>query len=191
MTNPATFHRAGGSKVLRQGAMMLATGVLLISRAHAGCDPRTFGTSHVHIPSEFFAYHWSSNSIVGLWHAEYTSPADPTFDYQSFDVWHADRTEFESADIPPLVGALCVGVWEQHGLTVHLNHFGWTWDSSGLVPTGSFNLIETLKVHPDGTAYDGTFDFKPYDVNGVFEPDQEVQGTVTAMRITLRTHGAD
>ena len=191
MTNPAIFHRLGGAKALRHATMMLAMGVLLMSRAHAGCDPRTYGTSHVKFPGAFLATDRGSDSIVGLWHAVYTSTDGTDFNYQSFDVWHQDRTEFESADIPPVGGALCVGVWEQHGLTVRLNHFGWTWDPTGLVPTGSFNLIETLKVHPDGTAYDGTFDFKPYDVNGVFEPAGEHKGTVTAMRITLGTHGAD
>ena len=191
MTNPAIFHRAGGAKAVRHAAVVLAMGVLVASRAHAGCDPRTFGTSHVQFPHAFLASHSSSQSIVGLWHAVYTSTDGTDFNYQSFDVWHDDRTEFESADIPPVVGALCVGVWEQHGLTVQLNHFGWTWDPTGLVPTGSFNLIETLRVHPDGTVYDGTFDFKPYDVNGAFEPAGEHKGTVTAMRITLSTHGAD
>ena len=106
-------------------------------------------------------------------------------------MWHADGTEFESADIPPVVGALCVGVWKQTESVIQLNHFGWTWDPSGLVPTGSFNLIETVYVGANGNSYHGTFDFRPYDMNGNFEPAGEHKGSITATRITVNAHGAN
>jgi hypothetical protein len=34
-------------------------------------------------------------SIVGLWHAVYTSGGETAF--ESFETWHADRTEFEAS----------------------------------------------------------------------------------------------
>jgi hypothetical protein len=59
------------------------------------------------------------------------------------------------------------------------------------VPTGSFNLILSLNVKSNGLAYSGTFDFRPYDINGVFEPAGEHKGNVSAARITLATQGGD
>jgi len=171
--------------------VVLAFGALLSARgAQAGCDPRDFGHFNVTLPAFMYANGMSPRSIVGLWHAVYTATDGTDFAYQSFDVWHADGTEFESADIPPVVGALCVGVWKQVGATVTLNHFGWTWDPTG-VPTGSFNLLETITVSIDGNSYEGSFDFRPYDMSGNFEAGGEHKGSIAATRITVTQHGAD
>jgi hypothetical protein len=167
--------------------------LLLASTARAGCDPGTYGRVHVRVPAAVMSqgaalmqHDKGSDSIVGLWHAVLTSPDG--FGYQSFVSWHADGLEFETADIPPLVGAVCVGVWKQKGRNVHNNHFGWTWDASGVVPTGSFNLRETLRLSANGNSYTGDFDFQTFDINGVLSGEHK--GTVTATRITLGDHGA-
>jgi hypothetical protein len=191
LTTPV-LHRPRGFTRLHAAAMAaLALGALLGARgAQAGCDPRDFGHFNVSLPAFVHAHGQNPRSIVGLWHAVYTATDGTDFGYQSFDVWHGDGTEFESADIPPVVGALCVGVWKQAGASVTLNHFGWTWDPTG-VPTGSFNLLETITVSADGNSYQGSFDFRPYDTNGNFEPAGEHKGTIAAARITLTEHGAD
>jgi hypothetical protein len=134
-------------------------------------------------------------TLVGLWHSEFTGAPGTNFTYQAFDVWHADGTEFESADLPPTLGAVCVGVWKRTGLlTFELNHFGWQWNPASIsppTPIGSFNLIERIELSPDSLSYTGNFDLKPYDLNGVFEPEQEVTGTIASTRITVDQHGAD
>jgi len=131
-----------------------------------------------------------SPSIVGLWHVTYTAP-DGSLAYQSFDVWHSDGTEFETADLSPVIGAVCVGVWKQTGpLGISLNHFGWSFDDAGNA-IGSFNLIETIDLHRDGNTYTGSFDLKQYDAEGNIEPADELTGTITATRITVDQHGAD
>ncbi|MFZ1907340.1 MAG: hypothetical protein WAU56_18325 [Steroidobacteraceae bacterium] len=167
--------------VLAAGLALAATG------AYAGCgDPRTAtGGMHVHFPQTNESSEWH-DSIVGVWKVAFTSAEVPPFNHESLDVWHRDGTEFESADIPPITGAVCVGAWKPTGpMTVKLNHYGFTWDISGLSPTGSFNLIETVVLTPDGNKYTGTFDFRPYDVNGNFEPAGEVKGVMAATRITV------
>jgi hypothetical protein len=94
----------------------------------------------------------------------------------------------ESADLPPIVGAVCFGVGRKTGpMTVKLNRFGWTWHTTGLTPTGYFNLTETVTLTPGGRIYTGTFDFKPYDVNGNFESGQ---GRLVEPRSAVRTGGA-
>ncbi|HVO46538.1 MAG TPA: hypothetical protein VMT29_09400 [Steroidobacteraceae bacterium] len=188
-----TFETARRLVRIREAAVALLTlGLLCVSHgAQAGCDSRAFGAFNVKLPAWMKQGGPGSASIVGLWHTSYTSTSGPLPDYQSFDVWHGDGTEFESADIPPVVGALCVGIFTQRGRTVTLNHFGWTWDITGTNPTGSFNLEETLTVSADGKTYSGSYDFRPYDMLGNFEPGGETKGTVTATRITMSTHAAD
>lgn len=192
MLTAQLLRRSRGFLGMHSAAAVLALGLLMASGgAKAGCDPRDFGHFQVKLPSFVKASGYGPRSIAGLWHAVYAATDGTTFGYQSFDVWHEDGTEFESADIPPVVGALCVGVWRQNGTSVTLNHFGWTWDPSGLNPTGSFNLTLNVTVGPNGNSYQGTFDFKPYDINGNFEPSGEHKGTVSGTRITMDTHGAD
>jgi hypothetical protein len=123
----------------------------------------------------------NSDSIVGLWHVKYSSGGQPFF--ESFDQWHSDGTELENPNLPPATGPLCVGVWKQTGLrTVRLHHLGWNFDFNGN-STGTFTLDERNTVAPNGKTYEGTFDYKIYDVNGNLI--QEVTGTQTATRITV------
>jgi hypothetical protein len=123
----------------------------------------------------------NNDSIVGLWHVKYTSGGQPFF--ESFDQWHSDGTELENPNLPPATGPLCVGVWKQTGpRTVRLHHVGWNFDFNGN-STGTFTLDESNTVAPNGKTYEGTFDYKIYDVNGNLI--QEVTGTQTATRITV------
>ena len=120
------------------------------------------------------------NSIVGLWHVTYTM-ADGTFYYESYDTWHSDGTEWESANVSPLIGNICEGVWKQTGSAIHLDHVGWGFDNSGNT-IGPFTQIENVVVGGNGNSYRGTFDFKQYDMSGNLL--QEITGTMTATRIT-------
>jgi hypothetical protein len=122
-----------------------------------------------------------NDSIVGLWHVKYTSGGQPFF--ESFDQWHSDGTELENPNLPPATGPLCVGVWKQTGpRTVRLHHVGWNFDFNGN-STGTFTLDESNTVAQNERTYEGTFDYKIYDVNGNLI--QEVTGTQTATRITV------
>ena len=117
-----------------------------------------------------------SASIVGLWHVTYT--ADNQLFYEAFDTWHSDGTEIETANLSPVEGNICMGVWKKVGSTIHLNHVGWGFDNNGN-SVGMFTLTERNTVA--GDSYRGTFDYKAYDVNGNLV--QEVTGTLVATRI--------
>lgn len=161
-------------------AMMLAT-----TTANAGCgDPR--GAKPTVLPQMPFLTQLNSEgannrSIVGLWHVTYTM-ADGTFYYESYDTWHSDGTEWESANVSPLIGNICEGVWKQTGSAIHLNHVGWGFDNSSNT-IGPFTQIENVVVGGNGNSYRGTFDFKQYDMSGNLL--QEITGTMTATRIAV------
>ncbi|HKV47090.1 MAG TPA: hypothetical protein VJN69_03280 [Candidatus Acidoferrales bacterium] len=140
-----------------------------------------------------------NDSIVGLWHTNYTATFDDNFPpgnaaptpfpfIQSYKTWHADGTEFENAFLPPTAGNICFGVWKQlsHG-TVKLHHIGLMFDATGNV-SNVFTIDEIDTVALDGKTYNGTFDFKlfaPDNVFGVGAPISEVKGTIAATRITV------
>lgn len=118
-------------------------------------------------------------SIVGLWHVTYTSGGQ--LFYEAFDTWHSDGTEFENANLTPIEGNVCEGAWRATKTgTVLLNHVGWSFDANG-VPNGSFTLTQVNIVARGGNSYQGTFDYKLYDLNGVLQ--FEATGTQEATRV--------
>ncbi|MGA2753901.1 MAG: hypothetical protein ABSE53_09035 [Terracidiphilus sp.] len=124
--------------------------------------------------------------IVGLWHVIYTNSADQSTFNDTFDTWHSDGTEFESAFLAPAGGNVCVGVWKQTGLrSVSLHHVGWLFNPSTptATATNTFTLDEEINVSADGMSYSGSFTFKVWELNGSPTP-VEVTGTIAATRIT-------
>jgi len=120
-------------------------------------------------------------SIVGLWSVHYVSTTNGP-EVFSYDQWHADGLEFETANLAP--GTICQGIFRQAADgSIHLYHIAWTFDSTG-VQNGYWdeNLVATVSA--DAQSYSGTYAKKFYDVNGnfLFEDD----GTLTAERLPER-----
>jgi hypothetical protein len=126
----------------------------------------------------------SNHSIVGLWAVVYTAGDGSLFNL-TFDQWHSDGTEFESAYLPVAGGNVCVGVWKLTGpKTVRLHHIGWNFDATtSATANGTFTLDENIAVSGDGQSYSGTFEFKAFDINGGQQAD--ITGTIAATRITV------
>jgi hypothetical protein len=127
-----------------------------------------------------------SPAIVGLWHVIYTNSADQSTFNDTFDTWHSDGTEFESAFLAPAGGNLCVGVWRETGLRrVTLHHVGWLFNPStpAATATNTFTLDEDISVSADQMSYSGTFTFKVWNLDGSPTP-LEVTGSIAATRIT-------
>jgi hypothetical protein len=125
-------------------------------------------------------------TIVGLWHVIYTNGADQSTFNDTFDTWHSDGTEFESAFLAPAGGDVCVGVWKQTGSrSVKLHHIGWLFNPSTptATATNTFTLDEEITVASDGKSYSGRFTFKVWNLDGTPTP-VEVTGTMVATRIT-------
>ena len=165
-------------------ALTLVCVILAATASNAGCGSRggSGPSAAVSLPALAgltAAPNGTSHSIVGLWHVTYTI-ADGTFYYESYDTWHSDGTEWESANVSPLIGNICEGVWKQTASAIHLNHVGWGFDNSGNT-IGPFTQIENVVVGGNGNSYRGAFDFKQYDMSGNLL--QEITGTMTAMRI--------
>lgn len=118
-------------------------------------------------------------TIVGLWDVTYTTSDNQPFQ-ESYDVWHSDGTEIETANVNPITGNVCVGTWKKVGSEIHLHHVGWGFDTAGNL-VGGFTVDDVIVLGDHGNTYTGSFDFKQYDTNGNLL--LEVTGTVSATRI--------
>ena len=156
----------------RYGVPGLKLSVILPPVAHADYD---FSSSLAADPT-----------IVGLWHVIYTNGADQSTFNDTFDTWHSDGTEFESAFLAPAGGDVCVGVWKKNGRGVTLHHVGWLFNPSTptATATNTFTLDEEISVDKGGKAYTGTFTFKIWNLDGTPTP-VVVTGTIAATRITV------
>jgi hypothetical protein len=154
------------------GAAGLKLSIKLPAVTHADID----------LPSPFAV----NPTIVGLWHVIYTNSVDQSTFNDTFDTWHSDGTEFESAFLAPAGGDICVGVWKPTGLrSVTLHHVGWLFNPSTplATATNTFSLDEEVTVATDGKSYSGKFTFKVWNLDGSPTP-VEVTGTMAATRIT-------
>jgi hypothetical protein len=156
---------------------------LLTTAANASCFDHGRGTSPA-LPSGLIAQlaaspSAASGTITGLWHATYTTSDNQVFQ-ESFDMWHSDGTELESANINPVAGNFCMGVWKQIGSEIRLHHVGWGFDNLGNL-VGPFTVDQTDVLGPHGNPYSGNWELKLYDTNGNLL--QEVTGTISATRI--------
>jgi len=158
--------------------------MFLTAAANASCFDHARGTGPT-LPNGLIAKLAASanaahGTIVGLWHVTYTTSDNQPFQ-ESFDMWHTDGTELEIANVDPIVGNSCIGVWKQAGSEINLHHVGWGFDNIGNL-IGPFTVDDVLTLSNHGNAYSGSFDFKQYD-----SPDgnliQEVTGTILATRI--------
>ncbi len=121
-------------------------------------------------------------SIVGLWRVDIIM--DGQVIDQAFDAWHGDGTETLNDAVSPLLGNVCLGVWEQTGRrTYRLKHPSWSYDDKGML-NGTVVISELVTVDRGGNTYHGTVKYDVFDLDDhqIFEGN----GEVSAVRITPR-----
>jgi hypothetical protein len=182
------------ARLYRDGLALLAVLSLFLVPTCAKAACGSFGSvgikASVKLPAVAhadigFPSPFNNPTIIGLWHVTYTANGS-TFN-DTFDTWHADGTEFESAFLAPAGGDICVGVWKPTGLrSVTLHHVGWLFNPSTptATATNTFTLDEDIEVAPDGKSYSGKFTFKVWNLDGTPTPTV-VTGTMAATRITV------
>jgi hypothetical protein len=125
-------------------------------------------------------------SIVGLWAVTYFVGKSNTIWDQGFEQWHSDGLELNNDNaVPPSLGNVCVGVFKKIGSRSYkLRHVTWNFDTSGNW-TGTFQLLQTVTVAPNGKAFTGTYVSDSFDVAGKVIPSAHAEGIVSASRITV------
>ena len=128
----------------------------------------------------------ASNSIVGLWHTTFLLGSGPGVYDEAYEQWHSDGTELAIDNaVPPILGNVCVGVFKQTGpRTYKLRHVTWNWDVAGN-KAGTFLLIMTVTVDPQGGTFTGSYVTDSYDTFGAVIPELHAEGVVNGSRITV------
>jgi len=125
-------------------------------------------------------------SIVGLWSITYYVGRSSNIWDQGFEQWHSDGLELNNDNaVPPSLGNVCVGVYKRVGSrTFKLRHVTWNFDTSGQL-TGTFQLLQTVVVAPNGNTFSGTYTSDSFDLNGKVIPSLHAEGILSAKRITV------
>jgi hypothetical protein len=137
----------------------------------------------------------SVDRIVGFWKVTTVSEGNPgipdgTVLDAGFVQWHADGTEILNSSRPAASGNFCLGVWKKTGSFHYtLNHFALSSDPSTDTLSGTAQIRHEIDLDHGGDTYSGTFTTDVYDVSGHLL--RHVQGSVTAIRITVNTALAD
>jgi hypothetical protein len=131
-------------------------------------------------------------SIVGTWKEKWISqgsaglPDGAEFD-ASYSQWHSDGTEINVSGLrAPITGDVCMGVWIKTGpRTYRMNHFGVSYDPTGVNLVGPARIQQWLTLDPTGDSTSGKFTVDQYDEAGNLLA--HFQGNVTGTRVTMET----
>jgi hypothetical protein len=131
-------------------------------------------------------------SIVGTWKEHWISegskgiPNGTEVD-AGYAQWHSDGTEINVSGLrTPMSGDVCLGEWIKTGArTYQLNHFGISYDSTGLNLVGPARIQQWLTIDPKGDSTSGKFTIDQYDEEGNLLA--HVQGKLIGTRVTMET----
>ena len=131
-------------------------------------------------------------SIVGTWKEHWISEGsegikDGTEVDAGYAQWHSDGTEINVSGMrAPITGDVCLGVWIKTGAcTYQLNHFGISYDPTGVHIVGPARIQQWLTVDSKGNATSGKFTIDQWDEVGNLLG--HVQGKVIGTRVTMET----
>jgi hypothetical protein len=132
-------------------------------------------------------------SIVGTWKEKWISEGtdgipDGTEVDAVYAQWHSDGTEINVSGLrAPITGDVCLGEWIKTGArTYQLNHFGISYDSTGVNLVGPARIQQWLTLDAKGDSTSGKFTIDQWDEAG--NPvGPHVQGNVTGTRVTMTT----
>ena len=182
----------------------LAFLTVVVPYAHAGCgqySPVSFNTSSQHqspyllrasFPGDDDEANRGGPTIVGTWKEHWISEGsdgipDGTEIDAGYAQWHSDGTEINVSGLrSPLTGNVCLGEWKKTGeRSYQLNHFGISYDPSGLNLVGPARIQQWLTLDEKGNATSGKFTIDQWDESGNLLA--HIQGKVIGTRVTMET----
>ena len=180
----------------------LAFATMVGSYAHAGCgmySPASFNAGSQFqfgsprlIRAVFDDDDKGEPTIVGTWKEHWISEGssgipDGTEIDAGYAQWHSDGTEVNVSGLrSPLTGDVCLGEWIKTGeRSYRLNHFGVSYDPTGIHLVGPARIQQWLTLDEKGDATSGKFTIDQYDEAGNLLA--HVQGKVIGTRVTMDT----
>ena len=181
----------------------LAFLTVVVPYAHAGCgqySPASFNGSSQHQSPYLLRASFPGDddanaggpTIVGTWKEHWISEGssgipDGTEIDAGYAQWHSDGTEINVSGLrSPLTGNVCLGEWKKIGArSYQLNHFGISYDSTGLNLVGPARIQQWLTLDEKGNATSGKFTIDQWDESGNLLA--HIQGNVIGTKVTMET----
>jgi hypothetical protein len=166
--SPAPHHASWQSQIAAPRLVLAALG---IDDDHANTpEPSIVGT---------WKEHWISEGSEGI--------KDGTEIDAGYAQWHSDGTEINLSGLrSPLTGNVCLGEWIKTGArTYQLNHFGVSYDSTGLNLVGPARIQQWLTIDAKGNATWGKFTIDQFDEAGNLLA--HLEGKIIGTRVTMET----
>jgi hypothetical protein len=182
----------------------LALATMVVPYAHAGCGmyrPSSLnGISNQFASPHLLLAGWNGDdddrrsepTIVGTWKEHWISQGsegipDGTEIDAGYAQWHSDGTEINVSGLrAPLTGDVCLGEWVRTGArTYRMNHFGISYDSTGVNLVGPARIQQWLTLDQKGMTTSGRFTIDQYDESGNLLA--HIQGKVIGTRVTMDT----
>jgi hypothetical protein len=178
----------------------LALATVVVPYAHAGCGqyrPASFNASSQHQFGSPYLLRASflgedEATMGGTWKEHWISEGsggipDGTEIDAGYAQWHSDGTEINVSGLrSPLTGNVCLGEWKKIGArSYQLNHFGISYDSTGLNLVGPARIQQWLTLDEKGNATSGKFTIDQWDESGNLLA--HIQGKVIGTRVTMET----
>jgi hypothetical protein len=185
----------------------LALAAMVAPCAHAGCGmyrPMSFNAGSHHqsgspyllrasfLGQDEAAVAAAEPTIVGTWKEHWISEGsggipDGTEIDAGYSQWHSDGTEENLSGLrSPLTGNVCFGEWKKIGArSYRMNHFGISYDSTGMNLVGPARIQQWLTLDEKGMATSGKFTIDQYDESGNLLA--HIQGKIIGTRVTMET----
>ena len=130
--------------------------------------------------------------MVGTWKEHWISEGnegipDGTEIDAAYAQWHSDGTEINVSGLrAPLTGDVCLGEWIKTAeRTYQMNHFGVSYDSTGLKLVGPARIQQWLTLDPKGNSTSGRFTIDQWDEAGNLLA--HLDGKIIGTRVTMET----
>ena len=126
------------------------------------------------------------HDIAGFWKFTFMDPQGATTDFGYVGMHEGGTETIISVGRPPVTGDACMGVWERRGPNRYkVSHYAPLYAPDNLTFLGTVNIVEELKLAPDGESFTGTLATTGYDTSGniLFQ----APGLVSATRVRVDT----
>lgn len=126
------------------------------------------------------------HDLAGFWKVAFKDPHGNVVDFGYVGMHDGGTESMISFGRPPVTGDACMGVWQRQGQNRYkVSHYAPLFGPDNATFLGTVNIVEELKLAPDGESFAGVLATTGYDTSGniLFQ----APGLVSATRVRVNT----
>lgn len=126
------------------------------------------------------------HDIAGFWKFTFRGTDGQVGDFGYIGMHDGGTETMVSFNRPPVTGDACMGVWQRQGPNHYkVSHYAPIFAPDNATFVGTVNIVEELRLAPDGESFTGGLATTGYDTSGniLFQAG----GTIAATRVRVNT----